>query len=487
MAFAPARHHVLPLLGMVLLLGLPASTAQAHAFGMRYDLPLPLWLYLVGAGAAVALSFVILAVTLRRGTDRIEDFHLDLLKLPGLKILGSPVILATIRGLSVALFLLLLATCFWGTPDPFENLAPIFIWVIWWVGMAFVSVLLGNLWDLVNPWKILFTWLEEAWPNRPAPVAYPDKLGHWPALLLFLLFIWMELIAEQTEQPPTLGLLILLYSALTWAGMLRYGKDSWLARGAVFSVVFSLLARFAMTHGEGNRWLLRPPAVGLLCRDPVSFSGICFVLLLLTSVTFDGLLETPLWASTLDWIAESQGLRPLLLSLQEAGADLIAVIKTLALLLAPLFFLLIYFLASKAIALAGGGSVRLMVVAGSFILSLVPIAIAYHLAHYLSYLLIAGQNIIPLLSDPFGWGWDLFGTRSYGVDISVVSAKMVWYLAVSAIVMGHVLAVYIGHVMALRVFPDRGLALRSQLPMLVLMVAYTMVSLWILSQPIVAE
>ncbi len=119
-------------------------------------------------------------------------------------------------------------------------------------------------------------------------------------------------------------------------------------------------------------------------------------------------------------------------------------------------------------------------------LSLVPIAIAYHLSHYLSYLLIAGQNIIPLVSDPFGMGWDLFGTAAYTVDIGIVNARMIWYVSVTAIVVGHVLAVCIAHVMAVRVFRARAQVICSQIPMLILMVGYTMVSLWILSQPIVA-
>jgi hypothetical protein len=116
----------------------------------------------------------------------------------------------------------------------------------------------------------------------------------------------------------------------------------------------------------------------------------------------------------------------------------------------------------------------------------VPIAIAYHLSHYLSYLLIAGQNIIPLASDPFGVGSDLFGTRTYRIDIAIVNAKMVWYVAVTAIVVGHVIAVYLAHIMALRVFTTPRQAVLSQIPMLGLMVAYTMISLWILSQPIVS-
>jgi hypothetical protein len=120
-----------------------------------------------------------------------------------------------------------------------------------------------------------------------------------------------------------------------------------------------------------------------------------------------------------------------------------------------------------------------------FVLSLVPIALAYHLAHYLSFLLIVGQYMIPLASDPFGFGWDLFGTKIYFPDIGIVNAKFVWITSVIAIVTGHIIAVWLAHVVALRRFRDSKAALRSQIPMLFLMVAYTMLSLWILAQPVV--
>jgi len=441
---------------------------------------------LTGAGAAVALSFVIMTLFLKGRGARVEEIRYDLLRLPGVGWLGSEPMLNTIRFISVSVFVLLLSAGLFGHADPFKNIAPVFVWVIWWVGMAFVSTLFGNLWDLLNPWKIVFTWLAKPGRVLGSPHPYPDRLGRWPALLFFLIFVWMELISEQGEQPRALALLILIYSAITWTGMAYYGRDVWLRHGEVFAVVFSLLARFAATHGEAGRWWLRLPSVGLLTGHPLPMSAVCFVLLLLTSVTFDGILETPLWAAILTWIAESQALRSTLLALQGAGADLIAVIKTFALLILPLLFVAVFLLTSRIIAWAGGGTISTRAVAGYFVLSLVPIAIAYHLSHYLSYLLIAGQNIIPLLSDPFGAGWNLFGTASYAVDIGVVNAKMIWYIAVTAIVAGHVLAVYVAHVMAQRVFPTARAALLSQLPMLLLMVAYTMISLWILSQPIIA-
>ena len=118
-------------------------------------------------------------------------------------------------------------------------------------------------------------------------------------------------------------------------------------------------------------------------------------------------------------------------------------------------------------------------------LTLVPIAIAYHLAHYLSFLAMAWQYLIPLVSDPFGFGWNLFGTKNHFVRIGLVDARAVWYVSVGAIVTGHVIAVYLAHCTALQAYPDRRGALRSQWPMVALMVCYTMTSLWIIAQPIV--
>jgi hypothetical protein len=210
-----------------------------------------------------------------------------------------------------------------------------------------------------------------------------------------------------------------------------------------------------------------------------------FVLLMLSTVTFDGFKETPLWAEILERIALAPPFHSLLLQLHETGFDLIVALDSVMLVVFPLLFLLIY-LGFCWLAKAASGSARPVTeIAELFIFSLVPIAIAYHLAHYLSYLLVAGQRIIPLASDPFGAGWDLFGTAGYDIDIGIIGARFVWYTAVVAIVVGHVFAVGVAHSVALRAFETRSAALASQYPFLVLMVAYTMVSLWILSQPIV--
>jgi hypothetical protein len=151
----------------------------------------------------------------------------------------------------------------------------------------------------------------------------------------------------------------------------------------------------------------------------------------------------------------------------------------------PLFFLAVYLGFVKLSQLYSGGHVPFGRLAAAYVYSLVPIAIAYQVAHYYTFLLIQGQAIIALISDPFGWDWNLLGTSDYEINVGLVGAGFVWYSQVALIVAGHVVAVYLAHVAALRLLKDPMLAARSQYPMLALMILYTVFSLWILSQPIV--
>jgi hypothetical protein len=200
-----------------------------------------------------------------------------------------------------------------------------------------------------------------------------------------------------------------------------------------------------------------------------------FVLLLLSTVLFDGLLNTPEWASFEHTIGARLG--------DPAGFEAIT-IRTAGLVAFWLLFLGIY-LAVSATMSAAAGRYKPGEMAGRFTFTLIPIAIGYHLAHYLVFLLIQGQYIVPLISDPFGWGWNLFGTAGYRIDIAVVGARFAWYAAVAAILVGHIIAVYLAHVISLRALRPRHAALRSQVPLTALMVLYTFVSLSILAEPIV--
>ena len=457
-------------------LGLLAAPClgYAHGFGQRYDLPLPLWLYLLGAGLTVALSFAFLALWRRddAGPPDRGDYARPLLR----HIPGARAIAFALRLLVLALYLLVIVAGLVGVQNPVKNIAPAMVWAIWWVGMAYVSALLGDLWALVNPLDSVARAAAHLAPRWRAPLAWPSWLDGWPATMLFFCFIWMELNWEGSEQPASLAWSMLLYSACTWAGMALFGRAAWLRHAEVFHVVFGLLARFAPFTVRDGALYVRPYAAGLLTTQPVRPACLVLVILMLASVSFDGMMETQTWYDVVDAVLA-------------VAPGTLGWITTAALLLMPALFLLLFLLFCALIARCGASdgqpALPLPRVAGHFVLTLVPIAIAYHFAHYLSFLAMAGQYLIPLASDPLGLGWDLFGTQLYFIRLGIVDAKVVWYVSLFAIIAGHVAAVWLAHVCALRLYASRRAALRSQYPMLALMIAYTLLSLWIIAQPIV--
>ena len=523
-------------IGLVLALSLAcAGPARAHGFAQPYDLPIPLWLYLAAAATAVAGTFVVM-VAFRRAAPGLSGYpRLDLLRFRVGRALAHPAVLFLCRVLSFAIFVLIVVAGLIGTQNPFKNIAPTLVWVVWWVGVAYVSALVGDVWALINPWRTGFLWAEALYrrlrPGRELSRGrpYPHGLGAWPAVCLFLAFVWIELAWPGGETPRNLAVAALAYSAITWAGMLVFGRERWLRHGEAFALVFGLLARFAplevrvtapglcracpaapCASRDGGcvgcyacyeraapaerAWNLRPYAVGLLGDGPVPWSVMVFVLLMLSTVTFDGLTETPAWQGLVEALGSLPGVELGPAARRSSGGGALTAVLTLALVLFAALFLAVYLLFGRLMAAAVGagpgpaadrrGAVEL---ARRFVLTLIPIALAYHLAHYLSFLLTAGQLVVPLASDPLGFGWNLFRTTHYRVDIGVVSAKFVWYTAVATIVVGHVLAVYLAHVTAARAFVSDRSALLSQLPMLALMVGYTTISLWILAQPVVAD
>ena len=464
----------------------------AHGFGYRYDLPLPLHLYLIAAGAAVCLSFVVMAYAFHR-KNALHSYEFSLIQfIPGEKI--SQRVRILVSSFSVTLFILIITAGLFGHQNVLKNPAPVTVWVIWWVGFVYLTALVVNIWPLLNPWSSIFQALEKLSGFSFGKINYPPRLDLWPAFILFMVFSWIELVWSGSEHPRQLALTILAYSALCWIGMAVYGRQTWLKRGEVFSIVFSIFARFSpleVRKSHGGPYL-RPYGSGLLSDQAPSFSLTILVLAMLAIVTFDGFMETPIWLEIKIGIVSITNLTPLLSIAQGTFGNLESILETIGLVTAPIAFLSVYFITCGIISWFDSAQEKpdhppltTYMAARQFVLTLVPIAIAYHLAHYLSYFLIAGQLFIPLMSDPFGLGWDLFSTANYRINIGIINAKTVWHISIAVIVAGHMFAVYLAHVTALRVFVDRRRALVSQLPMIALMVGYTSFSLWILAQPIV--
>jgi hypothetical protein len=484
---------------------LTASRAVAHGFGQRFDLPLPLWLWLTGAGATIVLTFVLMALFVKEGRVAIVYPRLDLFRFRFVRWTASARVVAAVRIVAVLLFALTVCAGLFGNQDPYFNLITPMVWVGWWVGVAFVCALVGDLWTLINPWRTIFTWAETAYVaatggrHLSLGLRYPAWLGCWPAVAVFLCFAWAELIWADKNVPSRLGTVLLAYSVVTWLAMFVFGRETWLARGEAFSVAFGVLARFAPLGFTAASWddprerlELRPFGTGLATPRPVSWSFMAFVVLMLATVTFDGFQETALMQKIDTGTQASHAVASLLFDLSELGLDESRIIHTVSLVAFAITFLAVFWATNWISLRWPGGSIRrdaagneltAGLAARSFILTLVPIAVAYHLSHYFSLLLTAGQFMIPLASDPFGWGWDLFGTAGYKVNLAIVSPYLFWYSAVSIIVLGHVIAVYLAHSVALRLFGRQAFA--REIPMVLLMVAYTTLSLWILAQPIV--
>src|SRR6516162_8031422 len=201
---------------------LQGSPAAAHGFGQRYDLPLPLSLYLFGAAAAVVVSFIIVGLFVRGGASRSGfDRRFDLMPLGIGRLILHPAPGLVLKFLALAIFAVTVAAGFIGNQDPYRNLAPTMVWIIFWVGLAYVSAFVGDIWALINPWRTIFAAAEHISKRvayRPLR-QYPEALGVWPACVLLLVFSWIELVYPSSAEPRHIAWFATAYSLLTWVGM----------------------------------------------------------------------------------------------------------------------------------------------------------------------------------------------------------------------------------------------------------------------------
>ena len=434
---------------------------------------------------AVVVSFVIVGLFVR-DVPRAHGYPLfDFLRFPFGRWLMRGEFAYALQFAALAVFIVVVIAGFRGDQNPYKNITPSMVWIVWWVGLAYVSAFFGDLWALINPWRTIFETAETIYrgitqrPMLSLRLPYPEWIGVWPAVVLLLAFSWIELIYPSPAAPLNIACFAVGYSILTFIGMFVFGCSTWLKHGEVFTLVFGTFARFAPIEASNDpnhrRLALRPFGVGLIDTRSVSISTTAFVLLLLASVLYDGVLGTPEWSNAEGALA----------AYLPAGDFGVMTMRTAGLIVFWLLFFGVYVAIGAVMSVVTARRLSPLDMARSFVFTLVPIAIGYHLAHYLTFLLIQGQYVISLISDPFGFGWNLFGTIGYRVDIAIVGAPFAWITAVTAILLGHIAAVYLAHLKAMQMFSARSAALKSQVPLTALMVVYTFVSLSILAEPIV--
>lgn len=499
----PFRKKIFPALGFFSISLCPIfdEPAYAHTILEFYN---PY--YLIGAAAAVILSFVIFSLFWKHPSLAESYPRYDLLEHKAfVTILSSgKQSLRIVEGFSVFCLFLIIATGMAGSQEQRWNITPLFFWFGIWFGLALMQILGGNVWHSLNPWRISFEWVERAFyrgRRKRAPLfSYPRGLGVWPAFFLFLSFAWFESIHPLSQSPGLLSQLVIAYSLITWCAMYLFGKNVWLSRGEFISVVFSLFSQLSPTEAkirdenicrscpldcrkEGGECIdcyecysqstrkefnLRPYGVGLLRSKPTRVGEMMVILLLLAGGMFKGLMETYAWKKL--WLN---------LGIQLDLSEYALWYNTLGFFCFFLLVVGVYFGFSYLIKIFSNSGEKIGEVALFFIPSLLPVATVFHFAHKFEDFAENIQQFYKILSDPFGFGWNLFGTRLH----SVVRPDLfwVWHGQVLAVIIAHVFAVYFAHILALRFYGDSGVAIKSQIPMLALMVTYTVSGLWILS------
>ena len=464
------------------------AVASAHVGGGALILLLPTHLYVAGGAIVVAASFALVALVPPRLFSRLEalSLRLSVAVFPWRDTVSTAASL-----LSLAAIVLLAAAGVLGSRDPLANPLPLFVWTVWWIGFTYLHAVFGNLWAHLNPWTGLYRLVTSAgplagWRKRP-PLAYPPWAGHWPAVAGFLPFAWFELVYPAPSDPAVLARLVVGYVLAHFGGMLAFG-ERWLGEAEPFSVFFRMVSWLAplgarvpsgRRPGRGARLEveLALPALRLLRTRARSVSLAAFVLLVLSSVSFDGLSRTFTWLGLL-------GANPL----AYPGRTVLMAPNTLGLLGVFAGLVVAYVAAVGLLAPLAGIRLPLARLVALFALALVPIACGYHFAHYLPVFLVDVQYAIRAASDPLARGWDLLGTRDLHVVSSFLSdparVYAIWHSQVVIIVAAHVAGVTVAHALALRL-AGRAPATVSQLPMLVLMIGYTTLGLWLLSTPAV--
>jgi hypothetical protein len=452
---------------------LAPAPALAHGLILKTDLPIPQWLFAWAAAVALVVSFVALATLWP--TPRLERLK----SRPLFHYSSAARILDPLCGaIGVALFVLVVYAGIAGSQFYIYNLAPTWIYVVFWVGLAFASVVFGDVFRLFNPWRAcaratawIATRLRGGRPG-PAALAYPEWLGRWPAAVGLFGFAWLELVYTNKDAPLTLAFLGLGYAAVQLVAMSLFGIEEWSERGDAFSVYFGLFARMApLRWREGEVWL-RPPFVGAFDLEMVP-GTLATILVMIGSTSFDGFSNGTLWVNIYPHLQQA---------VTSVGVSIYAApnyVGTIGLLFMIGVVACFYWLGIAGMASIGGYARSDL--GRRFAHTLLPISIAYVIAHYFSLLTITGQLMLPLVSDPLGNGANIFGTANVQPNYNIISGNLVWFVQVGSLIVGHVAGLALAHDRALTLYRDPREATRSQYWMLTVMVAFTSLGLWILS------
>lgn len=447
------------------------TASFAHGVQGRADTPIPIEAFFGVAAAVLVVSFIGLAF----GWSKPKLANYKWRRAPKLieAVALSPVTLWIFRLLTLAIFLLVFVAAAIGSTSLGSNIAPLVIFVVWWIGLVPITAIFGNIWREINPWTTIAALLRFQRPETKNQL--PKWLGVWPSAGIILVFAWLELVYPTPAEPRLIAVILACYTLLTLWGMKRYGVNPWLDSSEGFTVYTGLLALLSPVEVRNGQLGFRMPFVAAT-KLRIQPGVVGLISVLIATVTYDGLSTSPFWK--VRDVAASERLIDLGLNDFQAGV----LIGTFGLLGSLIVFVVAFeFFSWCSGRLANWKFTSVGRVASAFAHSLVPIALAYFVAHYFTLFVFQSQDLIRLASDPLGIGMNLFGTIDSRIDFQLVSAEAIWAVQVIAIVIGHVVGLAFAHDRALEIGRTHKEALRSQSPMLILMVLLTVAGLWSLS------
>src|SRR3990172_5111511 len=471
-----------------------------RGFNVGPSSAVPIGRYLLVGAGVVAASFV----GTRLFADKVSAggngayARLNLLTSPLRRVIASPAPIAALKGAAVGLLMIILTAGIIGR----SPLPATIVWLYFGAGVAILSALLGNIWMVINPWKTIYELLEQRFPQlQGAAQEWPEEYGVWPALALFAAYRWAELALPEPSDPETLAILIIVYSVVTLAAMWYFGKHTWLRFGDPFSVFFRLLSKlsptevrvrdcaecdvcdcccdsdaegcvdcyecFELADADQKEVNLRPFGAGLQRLHWPEPGEIAFVLFIFSSLAFAALRISRPWGD----LADSLTLET---TAQFVAFDSLGLFGLLAVAIVS------YYLVASLLGLLTGSWEEGEDTAVGVVYALLPVAVAFMVAHYLRFLVMEGQLIIPIASDPFGLTWDLFGTASYRIDLDIPNSVHLWTLQIGSLFLGAFLSVYLIDRVVSRSLAGRWAVLRDQLPATALCGGYLLLSLWLL-------
>lgn len=450
----------------LILLATVPRVASAHEISGRFEAPLPLTLLFGGAAVTVAITAIMLALTVEETLPDVEEsagYTISPAIASGLRIAA--------RSVFFIAFVLTVVTGFLGKQVPAENFATVFVWAVWLKGIAIIAALLGSPWRILSPWRTLYDALTRV---EGTPIAiigkYPVWLGVLPALSGYLL--WIGVIENLTvipRSPNVTALLIIGYTLIMVGGGIAFGRQ-WFNNADALSVLYRLFGRVApltasQTETGGYRIRVRAPWRG--CIHPVHGLGVtAFVIATVYTVSFDGFTSTPEFQTLLFGVRNTVG----------SGSSVSVLLYLSGFLGFIAVFLGMIGLTQWA---ANEPMAEWYAATVAFAPTILPIAVAYEIAHNYPFVLGNAGQLLAVL-------WPFFGV-GHGPTIDLLgwlTLPVFWWSQVILIVAGHIVAVVAAHYVALAQYETALQARRAHIPLIVLMVGYTVLSLWIISRPV---